>query len=546
MNLPKRAALALAIGLILPGLPAAADGPAGAAAELIATAPEVDSITEPELAAHLRFLSSDLMKGRDTASPEIRIASEYLATRLEMFGAEPAGDPEDGAPTYFAHFPLQFNTPKAEGTTLTITIDAAEEGGEPTVLMPALNEGFVLFPRGLNPGTIEAPVVFAGYGRSGDGDEPDDFEGLDVEGKLVLVLDGSPIDQDAEGLQERRRRGFSSSAFAKLRAAQEHGAAGLLVVHAFDAESDPYRETNAFAARMFDRPSMTLGEGGEQEGGSPVIFLEDDLRDAIADASGLDAGAEPRPLEGVAARFEFAAEQEVVRERNVIGLFPGSDDELKHEVVIFSAHYDHVGVGSDGQIYNGSDDNGSGTSALLEIAEAIGEGPRPRRSVAFLWVSGEEKGLLGSRWWADHVTLPEGSEIVADINMDMVSRNDSHKVSATPSPEHPDYSTLITGAEAAAKLAGMELVYDADEFYARTDSHSFAQKGIPIVFFFSGVHEDYHQPGDDYAKADLGKAVRIARMAYMLGWATANLDERPARIEAEPEAEAEEATEIDF
>ena len=290
---------------------------------------------------------------------------------------------------------------------------------------------------------------------------------------------------------------------------------------------------------MFDRPSMTLGEGGEQEGGSPVIFLEDDLRDAIADAAGLDAGTKPEPLEGVSARFEFAAVQEVVKERNVIGLFPGSDDELKREVVIFSAHYDHVGVGSDGQIYNGSDDNGSGTSALLEIAEAIGEGPRPRRSVAFLWVSGEEKGLLGSRWWADHMTLPEGFEIIADINMDMVSRNDSHKVSATPSPEHQDYSTLITGAEAAAERAGMELVYDADEFYARTDSHSFAQKGIPIVFFFSGVHEDYHQPGDDYAKADLAKAVRIAKMAYMLGWATANLDERPARIEAEPEAERE-------
>src|SRR5690606_19620154 len=135
----------------------------------------------------------------------------------------------------------------------------------------------------------------------------------------------------------------------------------------------------------------------------------------------------PKPLEGTRARFAFAAEVERIDDRNVIGLFPGSDDDLKHEVIIFSAHYDHVGVIND-EIHNGSDDNASGTSALLEIAQAFGEGPRPRRSVAFLWVSGEEKGLLGSKWWSEHMTLPEGFEIVANINMDMVSRNDPGRV----------------------------------------------------------------------------------------------------------------------
>ncbi|QDV33410.1 M20/M25/M40 family metallo-hydrolase [Tautonia plasticadhaerens] len=540
MRTPHLSRAASALSATLVAIPALAGGPPGEPVAPVGTAPAAGTITEPELFGHISFLASDLMRGRDTASPEIKIASEYLATRLLMFGAEPSGDVEDGEPTYFAHFPLEFTTPELEGTELTLSF---EHDGVVREVSGKVAEDFLLVPRSIAAGEIEAPVVFAGFGRTGEGDEPNDFDAVDVEDRIVIVLDGaSGADEPEEG---RGRRGSTGGSFSKLQAARDRGALALLVVHPFGEEADrPYAESNPFALRMFGRRSMTLGSSPDSS--TPLLFVEDALRDAIDEAAGLsEAPSEPRELEGARARFAFAANVERIDDRNVIGIFPGADEDLRDEVIIFSAHYDHVGVVGD-EIHNGSDDNASGTSALLEIAQAFGEGPRPRRSVAFLWVSGEEKGLLGSRWWSEHMTLPEGYEVVADINMDMVSRNDPDRVSITPSPDHPDYSTIIPAAVEALEAEGMQPDYDADQFYARTDSYNFARMGIPIVFFFSGLHDDYHRPGDDVEKADVGKAARIARSAYRLGWALGQQDDRPSKIESgDPEPDAEDDADPD-
>ena len=254
----------------------------------------------------------------------------------------------------------------------------------------------------------------------------------------------------------------------------------------------------------------------------PALTFADPIRELILKTTELDA---PTPSPGSSTASASGASspprKRSKEDRNVIGLFPGSDPEKAKEVVIYSAHYDHVGVDEKGEIFNGSDDNASGTSALLEIAEAFGDGPRPARSVAFLWVSGEEKGLLGSQWFSDHITLPKDYKIVADINLDMVSRNDGKSIGITPSDKHADYSTLIPAAIAAAKEEGLTTKFDADQFYFRTDSYNFARKGIPVIFFFCGVHEDYHRPTDDFTKADFEKAARVARAAYRLGWQVA-------------------------
>ena len=165
-----------------------------------------------------------------------------------------------------------------------------------------------------------------------------------------------------------------------------------------------------------------------------------------------------------------------------------------------------------------------------EVAQALGPGHHvPASSVAFLWVAGEEKGLLGSQWFADHMNLPTNYKIVADINLDMVSRNDSKKIGVTPSPKHGDYNSLIPIAQSSCKTEGMEVVFDADQYYFRTDSYSFARKGIPIIFFFSGIHADYHRPTDDIEKADLEKAGRMTRAAYRLGWQVAPGTGHPRR-----------------
>ncbi len=201
----------------------------------------------------------------------------------------------------------------------------------------------------------------------------------------------------------------------------------------------------------FGQPSMTLGHAPTR---LPTLSFSDPIRDVILKATGLTAESKPRLLNELRVKFNYAAKKVSKEDRNVIGLFPGTDPEKAKEVVIYSAHYDHVGVDEKGEIFNGSDDNASGTSALLEIAEAFGDGPRPARSVAFLWVSGEEKGLLGSQWFSDHMTLPDGYKIVADINLDMVSRNDGKTIGITPSDRHADYSTLIPAAAPPPRKRG--------------------------------------------------------------------------------------------
>lgn len=492
----------------------------------------VKSITAREIGGHLRFLASDLMKGRDTASPEIRLAGEYLAAHLFAAGAEPMGDHNGHGTSYFQSFPLEVQTPLAEGTGLTLILDVR---GSRQEVPCKLGSELILRPRGLVPGEVEAPVVFACYGQVNPQKKIDDYDQLDVRDHYVLVYDGAPEETKTPAEHPAQRPFFSS--MQKVAAAQQRGALGLIVIQ------PPGRKTGApqvpFSARNlgFERPSLTLGS---PRATLPVLYLADSVRDLLATSLGLTADSKPHALSGggVRARFRYAARREPQSERNVLGLFPGADPEKKKEVIIFSAHYDHVGVNEKGEIFNGSDDNASGTSSLLEIAEAFGQSPRPARSVAFLWVSGEEKGLLGSHYFADHLTLPEHYKIVADINLDMVSRNDPRKIGITPSPRHTEYNSLIPAAEASCKAEGMEAVFNADEFFFRTDSSSFANKGVPVIFFFAGIHADYHRPTDDFAKADLEKAARVARSAYRLGWHFAQGSEAPRKIKAEAKKDA--------
>ncbi len=503
-----------------------------AAPAAVAVPDSVKDITGRELSAHMRFLASDLMRGRDTASPEIKLAGEYLATRLAGFGAEPAGDKEKDQATFFQKFPLQYVTLKEAGTALSF----ANAAGGVKRSGPALkvNKDFLVAARGLAGGGLEAPAVFVGHGDVDEKAGVDEFKDKDVKDKYVVVLDGLPERLRKEGAPGADGRQVQRL-FGVRQKAQQLGALGVVIVpESGAAEGAAGRFGNMFRGG-FDRPVLTLGRGGS----FPMIYLEDSGRDALLQAAGAESVAAfaASPPAGLTVAFNLNAEREVKYDRNVIGLFPGADPEKAKEVIIYSAHYDHVGVDDKGEIFNGSDDNASGTSALLEIAEAFADGQRPDRTIAFLWVSGEEKGLLGSKYFSEHVSLPEGMKIVADINLDMVSRNAGDQIGVTPSPKHPDYSTLIPAAQAACEAEGMKAVFDADEFYARTDSYNFAIQGIPVIFFFCGVHEDYHRPTDDFTKADFEKAARTARAAYRLGFEMAQAKDSPHKIPAPPASE---------
>jgi hypothetical protein len=498
----------------------------------------VKGITARELGGHMKFLASDLMRGRDTASPEIRLAAEYLASRLSAAGAQPVGDGGPDNPTYFQQFPLEVTTPLLEGTSVTLVI---EENGSKRVVPCELGVDVTFFPFGITAGEIDAPVVFAGYGQVDPDKKIDDFDGIDVKGRFVLLFTGDrpgmgsqtgPAAATGRG-RRRQRRGNSVANDRAL----ERGALGILLMEPpARGEQRSAPQAPSFAMPGFGRPQMTLGHAPAR---LPSLLLANPIRDMIVKAMNIKPDSKPTALGGLRVRTKFAAKREMKADRNVIGFFPGTDAARAKEVIIYSAHYDHVGVDEKGEIFNGSDDNASGTSALLEIAEAFGDGPRPARSVAFLWVSGEEKGLFGSQWYSDHVALPDGCKIVADINLDMVSRNDGNTIGITPSDEHADHSTLIPAARAAAKEEGLAIKFDADQFYGRTDSYNFARKGIPVVFFFCGIHADYHRSTDDVAKADFDKAARVARAAYRLGWQVAQDKDAPHKIKAQATSTAD-------
>jgi hypothetical protein len=531
-------ACVLLIALSILTAAAPAQEPPSAAESAIPDA--VQGIAAKEIGGHLRFIASDLMRGRDTLSPEIQVVAEYLAGQLAGAGAEPAGDLVSGSRTYFAQFPLTTITPLADQTSLTLILERNSSRRE---IPFTTNQDFFLFPQGVPVGEIEAPVVFAGQGRTG---AVNDYDDLEVKDRIVLIVEGGPeeagqFNTSSKDRPRRRARRLApiGSALGRKSAAEERGALGLVIVRPRELPSAVAGDSTRFMTEFFGRPSLTLGEPSAS---IPGIFLGNAIRDAIEkveDITGEDS--EPRLLDGVKIRFRFGAKTETKFDRNVVGIFPGSDPERKHELIVLSAHYDHVGVGEDGQIFNGSDDNGSGTSGLLEIAEALGEGPRPARSVALLWVSGEEKGLLGSKWFADHLPWGDDYKIIANINMDMISRNHPKKVSITPSPGHAEHGSLVDSVQAALDAEGMEGVFDADEFFGRTDSYNFAAKNIPVIFLFSGIHSDYHRPGDDFAKADLEKAARVTRVAYRLLWSVAQASDLPTRTKDKPAAASESA-----
>ena len=221
---------------------------------------------------------------------------------------------------------------------------------------------------------------------------------------------------------------------------------------------------------------------------------------------------------------------------NTVGILEGSDPKLKNEYVVFSAHMDHVGItpGEADSINNGADDDASGTTGVVELAEAFSQpGARPKRSIIFLTVSGEEKGLWGSAYFAENPPVPL-KQIVADINLDMIGRNWKDTIVAI-GKEHSDLGATLNRVNAAHPELGMTAIDDiwpGEQFYFRSDHYNFAKYGVPILFFFNGVHEDYHQRSDSPDKIDAEKEARLLRLIYYLGQEVANAAERPQWNEA--------------
>lgn len=467
------------------------------------------SITAEDMYQRVSVLAHDSMRGRDTPSPELDEVANYIADEFRRMGLE--GGAEDGA--YIQRYPFPLVGLDLEGASLAFR---GIEGLEP----PAYGDEFLIFAG--EEQTVTAAPVFVGPAAEFGESDPADNALADV--LPVVYLAGTPSQQWQQQLFQAR-----STAGAA-------GARALLVV------LDP-----AFPPEGFDQLRGFLEQPRRAVGGltgTTMVLMEHDAAASIFDAAGLDfaglrtsveAATTPVPLPGVTASLGAATRVlEQDEAPNVVGLLRGSDPELRDTYVIMSAHIDHVGVGrpdeSGDSIYNGADDDASGTSAMLEVAEAFTHMlQRPARSVLFLGVSGEEKGLLGSRYYSDNPTVPIES-IVANINVDMIGRNSPDSVVAI-GQEYSSLGPLVqqVGAEHHDQLGltVSEDIWPEERFFFRSDHFNFARKEIPALFFFTGVHEDYHQPSDEVDALNTDKAARVARLIFYTTAEIAGAEQAP-------------------
>jgi len=531
----KRACSAVAAMVIL-----AAASPAGAGDP---QAGEARARSAARIEADVRFLADDQLEGREAGTRGFDLAALYVATQFRLVGLEPAGD----SGTFFQAVPMVRGVREQEGARFAITRDGAPvEFAFESDFLPAVN-----YTAGA--AEITAPMVFVGQGVRAPELQHDDFAGVDVKGKIVVLLDNAParfpIDQ----------RAFHASSTEKLRELARLGAAGAIFLD--DPVSDKKRPW-AFTARNWQRPGMRrIDADGQPADDFPAIAVRVSAGVHLADA--LFTGSPHTAAEvfawletGQLRAFDLAGEAtlatrarlERVASHNVVGRLAGRDAQLSREHVAFIAHLDHLGIGAavDGDvIYNGAQDNAVGVATLLEAARLLAANPeRPKRSMLFLALTAEEKGLLGAFQFAAEPTVPRRS-LVATINMDMpLPLSDASDVVAIGI----EHSTLQSVAERAVEEAGLAMTPDpfADEvLFVRSDQYPFVRVGVPAIVLLAGVKPRdgsdglqrfreflaarYHQPNDDLNHPIhwLG-AADLAMLNFRIGLAVGNDPERPA------------------
>jgi Zn-dependent M28 family amino/carboxypeptidase len=531
---------------------------AGFAAALSAqtAAPFNDSIRIADLKADLNFLAGDGFKGRLVGTPENALAADFVRSRFERAGLKP-GAP-NGSFVQTTH--LMVATLGARNS-LAVSLP----GGTKLELQPEQD----FYPQRFSASaSVTAPVVYAGFGIHAPKLGYDDY-GDRVAGRIALILEHEPGERDPKSPFDGVVTAEAAVAIKKVLAAQEKGAVGVLFVT--DVHNHPAPANFEASARAFWPPQaprvdrFTLASWADRVR-IPVGQISPALAEQLVRGTGktlieLSTAAETErgfqgvPLEGVTATLATSVNRHVVADRNVLGYIEGTDPKLKDEVVIISAHYDHEGA--DGAvIYNGADDDGSGTVALLDIADAYAQaaaaGQRPRRSVLFACWGSEERGpLLGAWAYTETPTFPL-ARTVAVLNMDMIGRNEEVQVGGGPRfnglevqtaesnrnalnilgySRHPELSATVERANRSSVGIGLELKmrYDnnSSNLLRRSDQWPFLQNGVPALWFHTGLHPDYHTQYDRPEKINYEKMEKVARLVHQASWMLATQDGRP-------------------
>jgi len=487
-----------------------------------------ESITAKELRTHLTYIASDELEGRDTGSEGQRKAADYIIQHFKELGLR--GPVQRGDNPYLQSFQL--------GKSAWKSLEIKAKGKS----LVFLEDFFSLTP----PRDMKAKeeLVFAGYGL--ESEHYSDYKDLDVKDKFVAFLMGEPKSTEGKYFVSGKNEPFEGARNdVKAELALKKGAKGVFFIM---PSTENFKQTLNLYRNYLTGSSISLQDDTREDTPFQAYTSLEALAKLLKTTeASLQAHigkiaekkqALPYP-ETSKVSITGVADSKPLRTANVLGYLEGTDK--KDELIVITAHYDHVGM-QDGKIYNGADDDGSGTVAVLEIAEAFAEaakaGNAPRRSVLFITFTGEEKGLLGSQFYSDNPIFPLEST-VTNLNIDMIGRVDEKYEG------NPNYVYLIgsdrlskdldklSKRTAKAYKPKMKLDYtynhpnDPNRFYERSDHYNFAKHGIPVIFYFNGTHEDYHQPTDTVEKINFEKMEEIAQLIFLTAWEIAQRDERP-------------------
>ena len=488
------------------------------------------AIDKQDLQRHLTFLSSDSLQGRSfgTVAPGLDMAAAYIAENLERLGLEPING------SYFQPFSLMSSRTDSDKTFVKITDRKGNLIYETDSIF-----GF----SELNEIQIKnTEMAFAGFGRACTNKKQNDFEGLDLNGKVVFIAAGN-----TDSFRKGKPFKFDFQAETrKMEYALEAGAAAVLLVN---SPHDKNKETFSRLWRWASHPRYMLGtETSKKTKGIPLALTSFAVADVMLGGEGkslkllskIAKKEKANSIEINDLNIDIAVKQksENFETKNVIGIVEGSDPVLKDECVVFMAHYDHLGMDDSGNVYNGADDNGSGTVTLLEVAEAFQAlSEKPKRSIVFLWPAAEEIGMFGSQYYSENPVIPL-KKTVACINIDMNGRvfeprDTVWKRSPKMVKDFDGLFTLTNDVWPALKTINsqacitLDLVpdYELPSYFLRSSDHySFHKNGVPVLNYSTGYHADYHKVTDEISKIDFDKMKRVADLCFLVGLEIANRD----------------------
>jgi len=489
-----------------------------------------NTILAGDLKKHLEIIASDKYEGRETGRKGQKMAAEYIANHFKSIGV-PGGNKGE----YYQEFPLIIQ--HSGGTDISINDKKYR-----------FIDDFYFY-RGFNDTSfITDEVVFVGYGI--EDKKYSDYKNIDVKGKVIMVLAGEPFKKGKSIITRSKEASpWSMNWRMKMQAAKDKGARAILIV------PENIQQNVLTMIHYIESSSMVLDRGKVTPSQRLTNFY---ISPKMADEILKETGETIESLRSKITKktitltcktkvtVEMHREIEKLSSENVLGFIEGTDK--KEEIVILTAHYDHIGIDlKNNEVYNGADDDGSGTVAIMEIAEAFAlakaEGKGPRRSVLIMPVAGEEKGLLGSEYYSENPVYPLANTVV-DLNIDMIGRLDE-KHADDPNYVYIIGSTMLSkelhevNEAANSKHTKLDLDYefntidDPNRYYYRSDHYNFAKKGVPVIFYFNGVHVDYHKPTDTVDKINFDKMETITRLVFYTAWQLANKEKR-IEVDVEP------------